>query len=73
MGNKTNSVASIGVTNLTTMAISKGVTFVGAVLMFIAWLFAQSRRSPSLRAIPIHAAPEASFTSFLIFQEYQSP
>lgn len=35
MGNKTNSVASIGVTNLTTMAISKGVTFVGAVLMFI--------------------------------------
>ena len=35
MGNKTNSVASIGVTNLTTMAISKGVTFVGAVLMLI--------------------------------------
>lgn len=35
MGSKTNSVASIGVTNLTTMAISKGVTFVGAVLMFI--------------------------------------
>ena len=35
MGNKTNSVASIGVTNLTTMAISKGITFVGAVLMFI--------------------------------------
>ena len=35
MGNKTNSVASIGVTNLTTMSISKGVTFVGAVLMFI--------------------------------------
>ena len=35
MGNKTNSVASIGVTNLTTMAISKGVTFVGVVLMFI--------------------------------------
>ena len=34
--NKTmNSVASIGVTNLTTMAISKGVTFVGAVLIFI--------------------------------------
>ena len=34
--NKTmNSVASIGVTNLTTMAISKGVAFVGAVLMFI--------------------------------------
>ena len=35
MGNKTNSVASIGITNLTTMAISKGVNFVGAVLMFI--------------------------------------
>lgn len=35
MGNKTNSVASIGVTNLTTMAISKCVAFVGAVLMFI--------------------------------------
>ena len=34
--NKTmNSVASIGVTNLTTMAISKCVAFVGAVLMFI--------------------------------------
>ena len=35
MGSKTNSVASIGVTNLTTMAISKCVAFVGAVLMFI--------------------------------------
>lgn len=35
MNNKTNSVASIGVTNLTTMAISKGITFVGAVMMFI--------------------------------------
>lgn len=35
MNNKTNSVANIGVTNLTTMAISKGVTFVGAVMMFI--------------------------------------
>ena len=35
MNNKTNSVASIGVTNLTTMAISKGVAFVGATLMFI--------------------------------------
>lgn len=35
MNNKTNSVASIGVTNLTTMAISKGVTFIGATLMFI--------------------------------------
>ena len=34
--NKTmNSVASIGVTNLTTMAISKCVAFVGATLMFI--------------------------------------
>lgn len=34
--NKTaNSVASIGVTNLTTMAISKGVAFIGATLMFI--------------------------------------
>ena len=30
-----NSVASVGVTNLTTMAISKGITFVGATLMFI--------------------------------------
>ena len=35
MGNKTNSVASIGVTNLTTMAISKCVAFVGATLMFV--------------------------------------
>ena len=35
MNNKTNSVASIGVTNLTTMGISKGIAFVGAVLMFI--------------------------------------
>ena len=35
MNNRTNSVASIGVTNLTTMAISKGVAFVGATLMFI--------------------------------------
>lgn len=35
MNSKTNSVANIGVTNLTTMAISKGVTFVGAVMMFI--------------------------------------
>lgn len=34
--NKTlSSVASIGVTNLTTMAISKGIAFVGATLMFI--------------------------------------
>lgn len=30
-----NSVSSIGVTNLTTMAVSKGVTFIGATLMFI--------------------------------------
>ena len=35
MNNKTTSVASIGVTNLTTMALSKGTAFVGAVLMFI--------------------------------------
>ena len=35
MNNKTTSVASIGVTNLTTMSLSKGVAFVGAVLMFI--------------------------------------
>ena len=35
MNNKTNSVASIGVTNLTTMGISKGIAFAGAVLMFI--------------------------------------
>ena len=34
--NKTmNSVASIGVANLTTMAISKCVAFVGATLMFV--------------------------------------
>lgn len=35
MNNKTNSVASIGVTNLTTMGVSKGIAFAGAVLMFI--------------------------------------
>ena len=35
MNNKTNSVASIGVMNLTTVGISKGIAFVGAVLMFI--------------------------------------
>lgn len=35
MNNKTNSVASIGVMNLTTMGISKGIAFAGAVLMFI--------------------------------------
>lgn len=33
MNKRTNSAASIGVTNLTTMAISKGVTFVGSILM----------------------------------------
>lgn len=32
MNKHTNSVASIGVTNLTTMAISKGVTFTGVLL-----------------------------------------
>jgi len=35
MNKNTNSVASIGVTNLTTMGISKLVTFAGATLMFI--------------------------------------
>ena len=35
MNNKTNSVASIGVMNLTTMGISRGIAFAGAVLMFI--------------------------------------
>ena len=35
MNKQTNSVASIGVTNLTTMGISKLVTFAGATLMFI--------------------------------------
>lgn len=35
MNKKTTSVATIGVTNLTTMGLSKGVAFVGAVLMFI--------------------------------------
>lgn len=35
MNKTTNSVANIGVTNLTTMAISKGAAFVGATLMFI--------------------------------------
>ena len=33
MSNTTNKMAVIGMTNVTTMAISKGVTFVGAVLM----------------------------------------
>lgn len=35
MSKKSNSVASLGITNLTTMAASKGVTFVGAILMFV--------------------------------------
>ena len=35
MNKKSNAVASIGMTNLVTMAISKGVAFVGATLMFI--------------------------------------
>lgn len=35
MNKNTNSVATIGVTNLTTMAISKLLTFAGATLMFI--------------------------------------
>ena len=35
MNKSVNSVASIGVTNLTTMGISKIVTFAGATLMFI--------------------------------------
>ena len=35
MNKNSSNVASLGITNLTTMAASKGVTFVGAVLMFI--------------------------------------
>ena len=35
MNKKSNTVANIGVTNVITMAASKGVTVVGAVLMFI--------------------------------------
>lgn len=35
MNKSFTSVASVGVTNLTTMTISKGVSFVGATLMFI--------------------------------------
>lgn len=35
MNKSVNSVASIGVTNLTTMSISKIVTFAGATLMLI--------------------------------------
>ena len=33
MNNTTNKMAVIGMTNVTTMAISKGVTFVGAILL----------------------------------------
>lgn len=35
MNKSFNSVASVGVTNLTTMTISKGISFVGATLIFI--------------------------------------
>ena len=35
MNKKSNTVANVGVTNVITMSASKGVTFVGAVLMFI--------------------------------------
>ena len=35
MNKKSNTVANIGVTNVITMAASKGVAFVGAILMFI--------------------------------------
>lgn len=35
MNKNSNNVASLGITNLTTMAASKGVTFVGAILMFV--------------------------------------
>lgn len=35
MNKSFNSVASVGVTNLTTMTISKGISFVGATLMFV--------------------------------------
>lgn len=35
MNKSFNSVASVGVTNLTTMTISKGISFIGATLMFI--------------------------------------
>lgn len=33
MNNTTNKMAVIGMTNVTTMAISKGITFVGAILL----------------------------------------
>ena len=35
MNKKSNTVANVGVTNVITMAASKGATFVGAILMFI--------------------------------------
>ena len=35
MNKKSNTVANVGVTNVITMAASKGVTFVGAILIFI--------------------------------------
>lgn len=34
MNNTTNKMAIIGMTNTTTMAISKGIAFVGGILMF---------------------------------------
>lgn len=34
MNKTTNKMASIGMTNVTTMAISKGIAFVGGILMF---------------------------------------
>lgn len=34
MNNTTNKMAVIGMTNTTTMAISKGIAFVGSILMF---------------------------------------
>lgn len=33
MGNTTNKMAIVGMTNVTTMAISKGIAFVGTILM----------------------------------------
>ena len=35
MNKKSNTVANVGVTNVITMAASKGVAFVGAILMLI--------------------------------------
>ena len=34
MNKTTNKMASIGMTNTTTMAISKGIAFIGGILMF---------------------------------------